>query len=186
MPPRRIVLTFDDAYRVTMLNTHELLRARDIPYTVFVPTDHVGRDNMWNPKARYLTAHMSWQELRRLTAQGVEIGSHCCSHHSLTKFGSMRTRKELSASKATLEKRLASRISIVAYPYGDVTAPVAALAGEFYELGFSVSQGEWDWGSAPFAINRIPVTRGLSPQGLLARIEAVESLLAVRPDVPSA
>jgi peptidoglycan/xylan/chitin deacetylase (PgdA/CDA1 family) len=176
---KRILLTFDDAYTVTVKHAHDFLCARNIPYVVFVPTNHVGHNNLWNPKARYVTHHLSWPEIRRLAGDGVAVGSHCCSHHSLVKFDCARIREELSVSRTELELQLGGHIFLVAYPYGDVTAEVAEIASQYYEIGFSVTQGSWDWRANPLAINRVQVTRELSPQALLARIKVVESPLSV-------
>ena len=82
-------------------------------------------------------------------------------------------------SRSELELHLGQRVFLVAYPYGDVTKEVAEIASQYYEIGFSVTQGSWDWCASPLAINRVQVTRGLSPQALLERINDVESRLTV-------
>ena len=69
LPAGCVVLTVDDAYRSFLDGAMPLLRRFGYPVTLFVNSDAVGAGG-------YLT----WDELRKLAAEGVEIGNHSASH----------------------------------------------------------------------------------------------------------
>lgn len=166
-----VVLAFDDAYACILEYAHPLLNKRKIPYIVFVPVDHVNKPNLWNTKAKYVTRHLSWADLRALAKDATAIGSHGCSHHSLVKLAPQQLLNELKGSRSTLEQELNSPVHYLAYPYGDTNPLVERIAGQYYRLGFSASQGEWSWTNRPWAINRILVHATASADSLLAALK---------------
>ena len=90
-----------------------------------------------------------------------------------TRSSSSRNRRSttnLGRSKARLEQELGSRADYIAYPYGDVSGIVRRVARRHYRLGFSVTQGSWQWRDDPFAINRILVTSADTPASLLLQL----------------
>ena len=83
---RVVVLTFDDAYRDFLSNAWPILRSYGFCATMFVPTDHVGGRAEWDRGLGEPAELMSWDELRMLAGQGLEIGAHSCSHPYLTRL----------------------------------------------------------------------------------------------------
>src|SRR5438067_7227311 len=76
LPPRSFVVTADDAFRDVV---EPFLRHADTWPVAFVPTQEVGGRSWWagdEPVA-------SWDELGRLAAAGVGLGSHTRRHASL-------------------------------------------------------------------------------------------------------
>ncbi|MGH8178391.1 MAG: polysaccharide deacetylase family protein [Steroidobacter sp.] len=61
---------------------------------------------------------MSAQMIRRLHAQGVEIGAHTESHPILAKTSEEQARSEIAGSKATLEDVIGAPVTMFAYPNG--------------------------------------------------------------------
>jgi len=138
--PRRLFLTFDDAYASVRSEAFEGLAARGVPFHVFVVSDYAGRDNDWDlGLGRRAFRHASWEELAEMTAAGVTVGSHGASHRDLTRADEGALRDELVRSKATIEERLGRAVRTVSYPFGRCNGAVeeaAAAAG--YEAGFSL------------------------------------------------
>jgi peptidoglycan/xylan/chitin deacetylase (PgdA/CDA1 family) len=58
------------------------------------------------------------EELRRLDAAGMEIGSHGVTHVRFPKLSDTELRDELHQSKQTLEDLLGKPVDSLAYPYG--------------------------------------------------------------------
>ena len=50
LPPRAVVVTFDDGYRDNLTNAAPILKALGIPATVFVASGFSHGDNMWNDR----------------------------------------------------------------------------------------------------------------------------------------
>jgi peptidoglycan/xylan/chitin deacetylase (PgdA/CDA1 family) len=116
----RIVITFDDGYRDNLTIAAPLLQLRQIPFTVFVTTNHVrqGAPGFMNPN-----------ELRELASyQNVIIGAHGLTHRPLTQCTDVELKSELNDSKRYLEDLLAKPVTALSYPFGAVDARVRAAA----------------------------------------------------------
>lgn len=121
LPPRPVILTFDDGYR----DNHEillpLLEEHDARAVVFALGDRSLRSNAWDrargePDAPLMTD----AELRACQASGrIEIGSHGMSHRRLAELSDTELDYELSASKSALENLTGAPVHAFAYPYGE-------------------------------------------------------------------
>jgi peptidoglycan/xylan/chitin deacetylase (PgdA/CDA1 family) len=61
---------------------------------------------------------MSSEQVRALHRAGMQIGAHTVSHPILASLDPQEARREMLASKQTLESLLGSRVSLFAYPNG--------------------------------------------------------------------
>jgi peptidoglycan/xylan/chitin deacetylase (PgdA/CDA1 family) len=143
LPPRTLVVTFDDAYASTAA-ARPVLRRLGLPATVFVVGDFLASGNLltWPGIEQWSTTPhrdelrpLGIEELRQLQQDGWEIGSHTMRHPSLPDLDDDDCRDELSRSRSTVAELFGSCTSI-AYPYGRTDARVAALAARAgYEGG---------------------------------------------------
>lgn len=62
--------------------------------------------------------YLSWDELRMLQTEGMEIGGHTCSHAWLAALPIEEQRREIVESKIVLEKNLGRPVEYFAYPFG--------------------------------------------------------------------
>jgi peptidoglycan/xylan/chitin deacetylase (PgdA/CDA1 family) len=109
LPPRPVVITFDDGYRNVLTHAAPVLNRLRMNATVYVIS---GR--LTGAGRSFLTC----RELRRLEQLGVEIGSHTVSHRDLRTLSAAEVDYELVASRRTLERCLAHPVQWLAYPYG--------------------------------------------------------------------
>jgi peptidoglycan/xylan/chitin deacetylase (PgdA/CDA1 family) len=135
--PLTLVVTFDDAHRSVLTHARPVLARLGLPATVFVPTGYPdsGRPMAWAGYDRWVgTEHehelrcLTWDELRRLAAEGWEIGSHTRTHPRLTSLGDEALAAELVASRLECESAIGGSCRSLAYPYSDVDARVARAA----------------------------------------------------------
>jgi peptidoglycan/xylan/chitin deacetylase (PgdA/CDA1 family) len=108
-------VTFDDAEPSVLRLALPVLAELGFPGTVFVPVDQVG-------------AAMSWDDLSDLAEAGWEIGSHTLSHARLIELDEAELERELRGSREAIEDALGLPCRSIAYPYGEVNAPVRAAA----------------------------------------------------------
>ena len=72
---------------------------------------------------------MTWEMLEALRDAGMTVGSHTRTHVLLTKEEPERVKSELALSRATLERRLGTRVEHLAYPDGDADTTTAEAVG---------------------------------------------------------
>ncbi|MBI3887522.1 polysaccharide deacetylase family protein [Candidatus Microgenomates bacterium] len=111
IPPKPIVLTFDDGYEDFYLNALPLLKKYNAKATIYVVYNFINKRG--NPP--YLTA----DELIKIKDSGlVEIASHTLNHAYLKDLKFETAKKEIFDSKTKLEKLLGTSVPSFAYPYG--------------------------------------------------------------------
>lgn len=130
-------ITFDDGYRDVLAHAVPALRRHGFGATFFVVTGLVGGANLWDPPPR--RELMTGDDLRRLQAQGYEIGSHSVNHPRLAGLDPAALRHEVSDSRAALADLLREPPRTFCYPYGSVdAAAVQAVADAGYSYACAV------------------------------------------------
>ncbi len=65
---------------------------------------------------------MSWDQVRKLAAAGVNFGPHSISHPILARTSDARSRVEITGSWARLAEMIPSPVPVFCWPNGDVTS----------------------------------------------------------------
>jgi cellulose synthase/poly-beta-1,6-N-acetylglucosamine synthase-like glycosyltransferase/peptidoglycan/xylan/chitin deacetylase (PgdA/CDA1 family) len=151
--PRRIALTFDDGpdekYTDAIL---DVLAAKGVKATFFV----LGRNAIHNPDV-----------LRRIYAEGHDIGNHTFSHAELVQSSDGQIELELNATQRLLEAYLGIRSTLMRAPYAsasflsspDAPRVVKTAAGLGY-LTATVAIDSFDWAGGTTAQIVERVVRG--------------------------
>ncbi len=71
---------------------------------------------------------MNWDEIKQLSNDGFEIGSHTVSHIPLTDLSTSVAKREIEQSKYFLEEKIESTISGFCYPRGQFALGHASIA----------------------------------------------------------
>jgi peptidoglycan/xylan/chitin deacetylase (PgdA/CDA1 family) len=131
LPPRPVVLTFDDGYQDMFRGVYEPLLRAHLRGTFFIIPSFVGTP-------RYLT----WRQVQIMAAHGMDIEAHTMTHPDLTRIGPRSVRWQLTQSRRELESRLHRAIRLMAYPYGAYSPQVATAAARAgYEAAFTTQEG---------------------------------------------
>jgi len=136
LPRKTVVLTFDDGYRSFRQHAYPILKELGFTATLFVYTDYVGAGRN----------ALTWQELRELQAEGLEVHAHSKTHGDLRRSPgeadaayARRLQAELEQPLALFTRHLGRTSQVVAYPYGKWDDEVVRKAKEYgYIAGFSV------------------------------------------------
>ena len=136
LPARPVVLTFDDGYRNTLVDGVPVLTRFGFTATIFVVSAYVGAMNDWPTQPSWVPRLplLEWDELRELSRQGFEIGSHTETHARLRGLPADRQDREIVGSRQTLEDRLGTAVNSLAYPYGEWDDCSRRLASAQYEI----------------------------------------------------
>lgn len=112
-----VCITFDDGFSDNLATAAPILKKYGYCATFFISLNYLygkfEKKKYWE-KWDYLNIG----EINRLSAQGMEIGAHSCSHSTLTSLNEPVLRKEISESKKGLGNIIDNKIALFSYPYG--------------------------------------------------------------------
>ena len=138
---RYAVVTFDDANENIIANALPELKSREIPATIFVITEKMGRIPDWQNFAANFTEDdriMTWEQLLKLPSRFVSLGSHTMNHVMLTSLDIESARKEIKGSRTNLEQRVGVPVRTFSFPYGAYNAALVECCREAgYERVFT-------------------------------------------------
>lgn len=120
LPPKPVVLTFDDAYVNFYEHALPALREAGFSATVFAIAGLVGKTNDWpgqGPSIPRLPL-LDWPALREIATSGFEIGSHAFTHSRLERAPADRLEHEIVGSRRALEDGIGAPVATFAYPFG--------------------------------------------------------------------
>ncbi len=126
-------LTFDDGYVNVLHHAVPELQRHGFTATMFIISGLLGRTNEWEDAGTPVWQLLSAEQVAKVAAAGMEIGSHSVTHPRLRGIGEERLREEVAGSRSTLSELLGESIHGFAYPYGsmDATARQAVRAAGY-------------------------------------------------------
>jgi peptidoglycan/xylan/chitin deacetylase (PgdA/CDA1 family) len=145
LPERAALITFDDGYRSVLEVALPWLERLGYPAVIFVPTDYVGRTNLFDLDSEPQEPLCDWDDLRELERRGVAVESHGASHCTFSELTPSERDAELERSKAALEAELGQAVQLFAYPYGDD----GGAAPQVREVGYRAAFG---YGGGPISL----------------------------------
>ena len=132
-----ISITFDDGLSSILKNALPELKQREIPTTIFIPAAKIGSYPKWEQKRQeiyYDDRILNRDELKELSDQGIEIGSHTLNHTDLRNVTSEVAREEFDLSKSYLEEITGKEVVSFSFPYGSYNDDLINLA---FDCGYS-------------------------------------------------
>lgn len=137
LPPRPIIITFDDAHADNYTNAFPIMKKYGFTGVLYVPYNFIGTEG-------YLTV----DQIMEMAAAGWEVGSHTLSHPiNFPTLDSAALRAEIVDSRKELAALLGLPILTFAYPFGDGTSAAvdyvhfAGYIAGMGATGFTADQG---------------------------------------------
>jgi peptidoglycan/xylan/chitin deacetylase (PgdA/CDA1 family) len=157
-PPidRGFAVTFDDGLR-SMLAGVRTLEQHGIPATVFLATDHVGRNNDWPGQPENIPREptLDWSEIADLSRRGFTFGAHTRSHLRLDLLGPEAIEREMIGSREAIETHLNQVCRLFAYPYGASGRDARQQAEWYFDAAFGTRLASAAIGDDGFNLPRI-------------------------------
>jgi peptidoglycan/xylan/chitin deacetylase (PgdA/CDA1 family) len=131
VPPRTIVLTFDDGARDNYRYAYPILEKHGFKATFYMIAGKIG-----------YPGKMTGDQLRDLVEHGHEVGNHTWAHVPLATVSYSTARSQIRRASDRIAAVTGIRPTTLAYPYGsyDSTAMSAAMA-EGIDLAFTTESG---------------------------------------------
>jgi peptidoglycan/xylan/chitin deacetylase (PgdA/CDA1 family) len=162
LPPRAVVITFDDGDRSVHDAAGPALQAVDWPGVLNLNVGLLRSDEG-------VTTTM----VEALLGAGWELASHSLTHPDLTKLDDPRLKAEVSWSRIALQHWFDVPVDFFCYPAGRFSDRVVH---EVREAGYSGATTTLDGlaaPDAPFTLRRVRVSRSDGAQGVGARVDAL-------------
>jgi len=135
-PTKKAVITFDDGFKNNHTEAFPVLRKHGFTATIFLATDYINGISSWDKdKSIPEVPMLSWDEIREMSDNGIDFGSHSCSHRYLTRISKGELEAELLNSKSIIEARLKKPVRFLCHPYGDTNHRTQRIAKECGYLG---------------------------------------------------
>jgi peptidoglycan/xylan/chitin deacetylase (PgdA/CDA1 family) len=163
LPPKAVLITFDDGYHDNRDNAATVLREHGYPGVLFVPIGYLD-DRQPLPHDERLAAQgilnptLDWDELTELEAEGIRIESHGISHRPLADLEVDEAAREIALSKLRLEERLGRPVRAFSYVKGSeahykaVHLSLVRQAG--YDVAFTAVSGANSPATDPLQLRR--------------------------------
>jgi peptidoglycan/xylan/chitin deacetylase (PgdA/CDA1 family) len=166
LPPKPIILTFDDGYSDNYDNAFPVLRAAGDVATFFIMTDLVTDG---------AKGYMTWSQIEEMSAAGQRFGSHGRQDHRSLSGRSVDYLVWVAlGSKEAIEQHLGYQPRWVAYPSGEYDArTIAVFRSAGYWGGLTIDQGTEHSLDKIFELKRIRV-RGSHTDADLAKLLALQ------------
>lgn len=130
LPPKPMVLTFDDGYIDFYINAFPILKRFNIHATSFLPTQLIGTGY-----------YMNWNQVAQLQSSGlISFQAHTLHHSDLTTLELELAKQEILQSKKELESRIGVPVNWFSYPYGSSNELLWELVKQ---AGFVGGVGTW-------------------------------------------
>ena len=136
------------------------------------------------PDDKFSNLYLTWPQVREMSQNGMEFGSHTVNHPILTRIPLEQARRELSDSKRRVEEEIQKPVNSLAYPNGqgtDFSGEVMTIARETgFRLAFSLLPGPTRLGtvkSNPLAIRRVYIGRNHTFPRFVAALAGLPRLL---------
>ncbi len=172
IPPKCVVLTFDDGYYDFYKYAYPILKKYKFPATVYVLSELIGKKAVWFEKENRETPFLlTKEELLNLSSNDIEIGSHGKTHVKLSEISLDKAEEEIMDSKRKLEKLLNKEIIHFCYPYGKFNKNVIELVKKAgYRSAVTCIRGGVTKRSDPYILPRKAISFGDSLIGFLWKI----------------
>lgn len=158
LPPKPVVLSFDDGYLGQYLYAMPILEEQ-------------GWGGQLNLKAE--GSDLSSNQVKKMYRAGWEIASHTITHPDLTTLDPATLEQELVGSKEMLEKDLGIEIVNFCYPAGQYNAEVAdAVEAAGYRGATTVNPGLGEK-SMPYELDRVRIDNGDGADVLAEKLSAL-------------
>jgi GT2 family glycosyltransferase/peptidoglycan/xylan/chitin deacetylase (PgdA/CDA1 family) len=171
LPPKPVLITFDDAYSDTSQHAFPILERHHFPAGCMVVSGEIGKLNSWDSDLGWPPLRLMDEEALHLwNCRGVEYGAHTCTHRDLPRLDDRELEIELGGSRQAIEQMIGCPVRTFAYPYGVFDRRVQLKCREYFDLAFTTRPRVSTLATDPLLVGRIEPAVSGSHFGFLCRM----------------
>jgi len=149
LPPKPIILTFDDGYADNFRYAFPLLLQYGFHGTFFVITRFLDEGR---------PGYITWEQAAQMQAKGMDIEAHSVSHPDLRGLSAESLRAEVAGASQAIAAHLQQPARFFCYPSGRYDAgTIAALKAAGYWGAVTTEAGVDHDSSRPFELSRVRI-----------------------------
>jgi peptidoglycan/xylan/chitin deacetylase (PgdA/CDA1 family) len=166
LPPRGVLISFDDGYRDNLENAAPVLQRYGYPAVIFVPIGYLDGSRPL-PHDEHLAGRgilnrtLRWEDLAELEAAGLSVQSHGIGHRPLADLEVDEAAREITLSKLRLEEALGRPVDAFAYVKGSEAhyrlVHLSLLRQAGYQVAFTSISGANGPDTDPLQLHRYNV-----------------------------
>jgi peptidoglycan/xylan/chitin deacetylase (PgdA/CDA1 family) len=160
---KSIILTFDDGFENFDSKVLPILKRYGYSGVLSVVGEFCSSGRTDTYDNGIAAPALSWDEVRRISAEGVEIASHGMRHVKLTSIPLEEANWEIRKSKEQIEAAINTGVDFFFYPHGACNGQIASLVRRNgYRAALTTSPGLVREGDDIYALRRIMMKQELS------------------------
>jgi peptidoglycan/xylan/chitin deacetylase (PgdA/CDA1 family) len=166
LPPRAVLITFDDGYRDNLENAVEILGRHGYPAVLFVPIGYLDTTLPLPHEERLaqrgiVNRTIDWSDLPDLERGGIRVEAHGISHRPLADLEVDEAAREIVLAKLKLEEALGRPVRAFAYVKGSEAhfklVHLSLLRQAGYDIAFTSVSGANSPQTDPLRLHRYNV-----------------------------
>jgi peptidoglycan/xylan/chitin deacetylase (PgdA/CDA1 family) len=158
LPPRSVVLTFDDGYRSAYTEAFPVLARYCMTATIFLATGDRPPTSPGERLPRMQAREMlSWSEIREMRSAGLTFGAHTMTHPDLTRQDETEIDRQMRLSRDIIQDALGAPVPCFAYPFGQHDRRSRAAAARHFTCACSDQLGLVAPGNDLWSLPRVDV-----------------------------
>jgi peptidoglycan/xylan/chitin deacetylase (PgdA/CDA1 family) len=133
LPPKTVVITFDDGYEDNYTNAFALLEKHGFKASIFVIVNAIGSDG-----------YLNYEQIDEMVSSGIiDIGSHSLNGDYLPGKSSNKLVAEIGRSKIKLQSELNRKVHFFCYPIGGFTPEIQEIVKKYgYKAACTTNRGK--------------------------------------------
>jgi len=180
LPPKAMVITFDDGYRDNYIYALPVMEKYGFTATIFVVVNTIGKVNKFDLGNQPVNQMMNWDEIKDTASRGFTIGSHTMDHPRLWEVSQEKALYQIRESKAALEKGLGLPVRYFCYPYGNYNQAVKKMVEQCgYEAATTTHPGLVHFSDDIYALKRVYVSGQMSHEKFTKKISNARQVTEV-------
>jgi peptidoglycan/xylan/chitin deacetylase (PgdA/CDA1 family) len=155
------VLTFDDGYQDFLFNAVPLLQQYELPATVFIVTEMLGKTAEWSQNSKNAKL-MTEEEILKIIEIGINIGSHTRKHVDVMTLNDNELTDELEKTRQKLIS-LGEDFFPFSFPWGRYSKrEIFALKRAGYNCAVTTNNTHISLFNDPYKLGRINIRNDLT------------------------